>query len=51
MALGSEASVRGDMIADANSGSNRRRFALSPAYLYATPVHLMVLGIIVLRFN
>jgi len=50
MAFGSEASVdsRTEAMADASGTTLRRRIALSPAYLYASPVHLMVLGIIVL---
>lgn len=50
MAIGSEASVshRREMIADASGENVRRRIALSPVYLYVTPVHLLVLGIIVL---
>ncbi|MER9303983.1 sugar ABC transporter permease [Mesorhizobium sp. M0293] len=50
MAFGSEASAgyRGEGAAEAAGETKRRRFAFSPAYLYATPVHLLVLGIIVL---
>jgi multiple sugar transport system permease protein len=49
MAFGSEATVhhRGE-VTGATGSIQRRRFAFSPAYLYASPVHLMVLGIIVL---
>jgi multiple sugar transport system permease protein len=49
MAFGSEVSVgpRGE-VTGATGPILQRRFAFSPAYLYASPVHLMVLGIIVL---
>jgi multiple sugar transport system permease protein len=50
MAFGSEASVghRGDVAAGADGAMERRHFAFSPAYLYASPVYLLVLGVIVL---
>jgi multiple sugar transport system permease protein len=53
MAFGSEATVhRGGGVTEAAGSAARRRFAFAPAhlpaYLYASPVHLMVLGIIVL---
>jgi multiple sugar transport system permease protein len=50
MALGSEAAAgRGmDRVIEATGVTRRRRIPLSPAYLYALPVQLMVLGIIVL---
>lgn len=50
MALGSEAAAgRGvDRVIEATGVTSRRRIPLSPAYLYALPVQLMVLGVIVL---